>query len=45
MMSKHALKVPDTEQERRQLLNELLADHGPQLAQQYEPGSFECHEL
>jgi GAF domain-containing protein len=45
MISKHALKVPDTEQERRQLFNELLADHGPQWAQQYEPGSFGSHEL
>jgi hypothetical protein len=44
-MSKHALKMPDTEQERQQLLNELLADHGPHWAEQYEPGSFGCHEL
>jgi hypothetical protein len=44
-MSKHVLKVPDTEQERQQLLDELLADHGPRWAEQYEPGSFGCHEL
>jgi hypothetical protein len=44
-MSKHASKVPDTEQERRQLIDELLADHGPQWIKQYEPGSFGCHEL
>ena len=44
-MSKHVLKVSDTEQERRQLLDELLADHGPQWTEQYEPGSFGCHEL
>ena len=44
-MSKHTLKVPDVEQERQQLLDELLADHGPHWAKQYEPGSFGCHEL
>jgi hypothetical protein len=44
-MGKHTHKVPDTEQERQQLLDELLADHGPRWAEQYEPGSFGCHEL
>jgi hypothetical protein len=44
-MNKHALKAPDTEQERQQLLDELPADHGPHWAKQYEPGSFGCHEL
>ena|SRR5437667_12301558 len=44
-MGKHVLKAPNTEQERQQLLNELAADHGPQWAEQYEPGSFGCHEL
>ncbi len=44
-MGKDALKVPDTEQERQQLLDELAADHGPHLAEQYEAGSFGCHEL
>jgi hypothetical protein len=44
-MSKQALKLPDTEQERQQLLAELLSDHGSQWAEQYEPGSFGCHEL
>ena len=44
-MSKHMLKVPDAGPERQQLLAELLADHGPQWAKQYEPGSFGCHEL
>lgn len=44
-MSKHALKVPDTEQERQQLLDELATDHGPRWAEQYEAGSFGCHEL
>ncbi len=44
-MGKHALKVPDTEQERQQLLDELAVDHGPHWAAQYEPGLFGCHEL
>ena len=44
-MGKHALKVPDTEQERQQLFDELATDHGPDWAEQYAPGSFGCHEL
>jgi len=44
-MGKDALKMPDTEHERQQLLDELAADHGPHWAEQYEPGSFGCHEL
>ena len=44
-MDKYALKVPDTEHERQQLRDELAADHGPDWAAQYEPGSFGCHEL
>lgn len=44
-MGKHALKVPDMVQERQQLRDELAADHGPHWAEQYEPGSFGCHEL
>jgi hypothetical protein len=44
-MGKHALKVPDTEQERQQSLDELAADLRPYWAEQYESGSFGCHEL
>ena len=44
-MGKHALTVPDTEHERQQLHDELAADHGPDWAAQYAPGSFGCHEL
>jgi hypothetical protein len=44
-MSKHTLRPGDTEQERQQLLDELTADHGPDWAEQYAPGSFGCHEL
>jgi hypothetical protein len=34
-----------TEQERQQLVDELIADRGPDWAEQYKPGSFGCHEL
>ena len=44
-MGKHAIKGPDVEQERQQLLDALAADHGPRWAEQYEAGSFGCHEL
>jgi hypothetical protein len=44
-MSKHAIKVDDIEQERQQLIDELVADHGAHWAELYEPGSFGCHEL
>ena len=44
-MGKHANKVSDAEHERQQLLGELAADHGPHWAEQYEAGSFGCHEL
>ena len=44
-MGKDTLKVPDTGQERQQLLDEFAADHGPHCAEQYEVGSFGCHEL
>jgi hypothetical protein len=35
----------DTEQERQQLSAEPTADHGPHWTEQYQPGSFGCHEL
>jgi hypothetical protein len=44
-MSQPAMKVPDAEHERQQLLDELAADHGPHWAEHYEVGSFGCHEL
>ena len=44
-MDKQALKVPGTEHERQQLFDELAADHGPDWAAQYTPGSFGCHKL
>lgn len=45
-MGKNATKAPDDiEQQRHELLDELIADHGIRWAEQYEPGSFGCHEL
>jgi hypothetical protein len=43
-MGKQVTKV-FTEQERQQLVAELIADRGPDWAEQYKPGSFGCHEL
>jgi hypothetical protein len=40
-MSKRASKMSNTEEFRQQ----LLADHGPNLDEQYSVGSFGCHEL
>jgi hypothetical protein len=44
-MGTRAGKVSSQEQERRQLVDELNAEHGPNWAEQYKPGSFGCHEL
>ncbi len=43
-MGKQVSKV-FTEQERQQLVDELIADRGPDWAEQCKPGSFGCHEL
>ena len=44
-MSKRAIGTPEAEHERRQLLDQLAAEHGPGWAEQYEAGSHGCHEL
>jgi hypothetical protein len=44
-MSASAVKPPEPEQERQQRVDELIAEHGPDWAEQYKPGSFGCHEL
>jgi hypothetical protein len=44
-MSMQATGTLDTEQERHQRIAELIADNGPDWAEQYKPGSFGCHEL
>ena len=44
-MATRTSKLPRKDQERRQSLEELNAEHGPDWAEQYKPGSFGCHEL
>jgi len=43
--SKEAPRVLDREEERQQLIEELVADQGSDWAEQHKPGSFGCHEL
>jgi hypothetical protein len=35
----------DLEQHRQEIVNEMIAEHGPNWAEQYAPGTFGCHEL
>jgi hypothetical protein len=35
----------DVEQQRLDAINELIAEHGPNWAEQFAPGTFGCHEL
>jgi hypothetical protein len=44
-MSVPATRTLDTETERQQRIAELIADYGLDWAEQYQPGSFGCHEL
>ncbi|TMA51935.1 MAG: hypothetical protein E6J80_12860 [Deltaproteobacteria bacterium] len=44
-MGRQTTKMLYTEQERQQLIDELIADHGLHWAEEYKPGSFGCHEL
>jgi hypothetical protein len=44
-MSNDTLKLDEIEQDRQQILNEAAADNGPNWREQFEPGSFGCHEL
>jgi hypothetical protein len=38
-------KTDDLEQERQDLVGEIVAEHGPAWTEQYRPGSYGCHEL
>jgi hypothetical protein len=40
-----ALKTLESEQDRQDLLAELVAEHGENWSEQYGSGSFGCHEL
>jgi hypothetical protein len=44
-MNPHPTKALDKERERQQLIDEMIAEHGPQWSEPYKPGSFGCHEL
>ena len=44
-MGTQAVTLLDTEQERQRYIDEMSADHGPDWREQYQPGSFGCHEL
>jgi hypothetical protein len=44
-MIEQASKTLDTEGERQQRVDQMVADHGPDWSRPYEPGSFGCHEL
>lgn len=35
----------DTEESRREIIEEMVAERGPTWAEDYKPGSFGCHEL
>ena len=44
-MGTQANQTSGTEQERQQRINEMKATLGDHWSEQYEPGSFGCHEL
>ena len=44
-MSRQVAKASDSEQERKQLIDELVAEYGPNWSEEFKPGSFGCHEL
>jgi hypothetical protein len=44
-MSAPAIHPLEAEQDRQQRVNELIAENGPNWAEQSKPGSFGCHEL
>jgi hypothetical protein len=44
-MNQDGPRILDREDERRQLIEELIVQEGPDWAEQHKPGSFGCHEL
>jgi len=44
-MSTSPAQLTDVRRERQQAITELVAEHGPNWAEEYKPGSFGCHEL
>lgn len=35
----------EIEQQRQEAINDMIAEHGPNWAEQFAPGTFGCHEL
>ena len=44
-MDPRVTKALDPKEQRRQLIDEMVAEHGADWPEQYKPGSFGCHEL
>jgi hypothetical protein len=44
-MSNDTLKLDEVEQDRQRILSESAEDYGPNWSEQFQPGSFGCHEL
>ncbi len=44
-MNTQAVKPSETEQERQRVVQEMIAEEGPNWLNAFKPGSFGCHEL
>jgi hypothetical protein len=44
-MEHRVAKALDPKEERQQLIEEIVAEYGPDWVEEYKPGSFGCHEL
>jgi len=44
-MNTPATKVPESEEDRLEIIEEMVADRGPNWVEGYKPGSLGCHEL
>ena len=44
-MNSRVKRALDLKDERRRLIEEMVAEHGPEWSKPYQPGTFGCHEL
>lgn len=44
-MNNVTARLDEIEQDRQQILSDVAADQGPNWSEQFQPGSFGCHEL
>lgn len=44
-MASGVKKGLDLKEERRRLIEDMVAEHGPEWSKPYQPGTFGCHEL